>query len=421
MKRWPHRNHEKAIIERQSTIRGRPTWQEEDECLFDWAVSTEKLKPFQECLTGQMVIPVGIVGPASISFGEYTWHDHVLKETTRYINDDIFIPLAHTEGGLSASMQRGIYALNQAGGITTYLLNDEMTRDSAFLFSNTVEAIDFSRLVTKHENSLREWVNDPFNPLKEKLDKNKTAPLSSHARLLGITTRVVGPVCHVLYRFFTDSATGPNMITRGAYALNAEIAARFPHVYPQKVILEANLGGDKKPSYEYFHGGHGKTVVATAKLSKKIVERIFRISLSDLRDLEWVGLHGAHASGMQSFAFTPASAIAAIFAATGQDLGMVGTSSMAQGTVRVTDAEVVFTIQFGGIEVGTVGGGTSLPHAQGYLRMMGCLGQQGSSQRLAQIVAAAALALEVSASASMASRGSENFFQAHHERGGHRV
>ena len=37
-------------------------------------------------------------------------------------------------------------------------------------------------------------------------------------------------------------------------------------------------------------------------------------------------------AGMQSVAFTPASAIAAIFAATGQDLGMVGTSSMAHGT-----------------------------------------------------------------------------------------
>ena len=38
--------------------------------------------------------------------------------------------------------------------------------------------------------------------------------------------------------------------------------------------------------------------------------------------------------------------------------------------------------------------------------------------RLAQIVAAATLALEISASAAMATAGSENFFQAHFERGG---
>ena len=38
--------------------------------------------------------------------------------------------------------------------------------------------------------------------------------------------------------------------------------------------------------------------------------------------------------------------------------------------------------------------------------------------RFAQIVAAAALCLEISASAAMATAGSANFFQAHHERGG---
>ena len=37
---------------------------------------------------------------------------------------------------------------------------------------------------------------------------------------------------------------------------------------------------------------------------------------------------------------------------------------------------------------------------------------------LMQIVAAAALCLEISASAAMATAGSENFFRAHHERGG---
>ena len=33
-------------------------------------------------------------------------------------------------------------------------------------------------------------------------------------------------------------------------------------VKPERAILEANMGGDKKPSYQYFHSGHGKTVIA---------------------------------------------------------------------------------------------------------------------------------------------------------------
>ena len=50
---------------------------------------------------------------------------------------------------------------------------------------------------------------------------------------------------------------------------------------------------------------------------------------------------------------------------------------------------------------------------------MSCAGA-GKVYRFAQIVAAATLALEISASAAMATAGSENFFKAHHELGGHR-
>ena len=147
------------------------------------------------------------------------------------------------------------------------------------------------------------------------------------------------------------------------------------------------------------------------------MRRVLRTTVEDMLELSWAGTHGAVASGMQSVAFTPASAIAAIFAATGQDLGMVGTSSMAHGTGRGVDGGIHGAIRFPGLEVGTVGGGTTLPHARRWLELLDCAGA-GRVYRFAQIVAAAALALELSASAAMATAGSENFFRAHHERGG---
>jgi hydroxymethylglutaryl-CoA reductase (NADPH) len=185
----------------------------------------------------------------------------------------------------------------------------------------------------------------------------------------------------------------------------------------ERVVLEANMGGDKKPSYEYFKEGHGKTVIAEATLTDEAIRRVLRTTPEDLEALAWVGTHGAVASGMQSVAFTPASAIAAVFAATGQDLGMVGTSSMAHGTGRRVEGGLHVSVRFPGLEVGTVGGGTTLPTAREWLALMGCDGA-GKVYRFAQIVAAAALALEISASAAMATAGSENFFRAHHERGG---
>jgi hydroxymethylglutaryl-CoA reductase (NADPH) len=179
------------------------------------------------------------------------------------------------------------------------------------------------------------------------------------------------------------------------------------------------MGGDKKPSFEYFQQGHGKTVIAETTLTEAAIGRVLRTTRADLEELAWAGTHGAVASGMQSVAFTPASAIAALFAATGQDLGLVGTSSMAHGTEQHVDGGLHVAIRFPGIEVGTVGGGTTLPDPKRWLELMGC-GGPGKVYRLAQLVAATALALEISASAAMATAGSENFFRAHFERGGMR-
>jgi hydroxymethylglutaryl-CoA reductase (NADPH) len=90
---------------------------------------------------------------------------------------------------------------------------------------------------------------------------------------------------------------------------------------------------------------------------------------------------------------------------------------MAHGTGRRVDGGLHASIRFPGLEVGTVGGGTTLPYARSWLALLGCAGT-GKVHRFAQIVAAAALALEISASAAMATAGSEDFFRAHHERGG---
>ncbi|CAB1130145.1 Hydroxymethylglutaryl-CoA reductase [Candidatus Hydrogenisulfobacillus filiaventi] len=417
---WPHRNHPAAIARRQEVLRARTGWQEEDERIFRWSVPTEGLAPFQECLTGEMVLPVGVVGPLEVELGRYHMEpDGRLVEEGR-TRESVFIPLAHTEGGLSASMLRGMRAASAAGGIRTYVLGDRMTRDSAFVFAEPRQAVALAAWAKATAPDLIAWINDPDNPLRQERDAGGRRLLSAHARLHEIESRVVGPVCHLLYRFTTGDACGPNMITRNSYVLNREIAARIAPLglEPRHIFLEANLGGDKKPSYAYYAGGHGKTVVAETVLPVEVIARQLHVGPEDLERLEWTGIHGAHASGMQSFGFTPASAVAAIFAATGQDLGMVGTSSMAHGTLnRTPDGGIAFSIELGGVEVGTVGGGTGLPHARSYLRLMGCEGP-GSAYRLAQLVGAAVLALEISASASMASHGSENFFRAHWQRGG---
>ena len=395
--RWPRKNDADSIRVRQEALG------------LQGLVTSVDLEPFAEAaesVTGVAVIPVSVVGPLAISLGDYALDDAGAVVERRRAQADVYVPLAHTEGGLSASIARGAKAAAESGGFKTHVLHDRITRASCFICNDTDEAVQFANWVEGELPALRAWLAESDDPL-----------LSRHAKLREVTTHVVGPMCHVLWAWTTGDAVGPNMMTRNSYALNMGYVMERAPVKPTRAILEANMGGDKKPSYQYFQKGHGKTVIAECTLSDDAIRRVLRTTSEDLEALAWAGTHGAVASGMQSVAFTPASAIAAIFTATGQDIGMVGTSSMAHGTGRRVDGGLHVSIRFPGLEVGTVGGGTTLPSARDWLASIDCAGG-GKVYRLAQIVAAAALCLEISASSAMARAGSENFFKAHHERGG---
>jgi hydroxymethylglutaryl-CoA reductase (NADPH) len=358
-----------------------------------------------ESVTGVAVIPVS-VAQIRILLGEYELsEDGDVVETGRG-DEEVVVPLAHTEGGLTASVQRGAKAAGLSGGIRTHVVADRITRASCFVCRDAGEALALAR-----------WIGDRVDDARAFLRDAGIPELSSYAVLREVKTHVVGPMCHVLWRFTTGDAIGPNMMTRNAYALNMAFVLPNAPVPIERALLEANMGGDKKPSYEFFQSGHGKTVIAEATLTDEAISRVLRTTPEDLEALSWAGTLGDVASGMQSVAFTPASAVAALFAATGQDLGMVGTSSMAHGTARRVEGGLHASIRFPGLEVGTVGGGTNLPTPHEWLTVLGCAGP-GTVYRFAQIVAATALALEISASSAMATAGSENFFRAHFERGG---
>jgi hydroxymethylglutaryl-CoA reductase (NADPH) len=403
LRRWPRKNDPASIKTRQEALDGRVEREVFEQDLTPWAKA-------QEALTGISVIPTAVIGPLTISLGDYelTEPEGQLVERGRS-TDEVFVPLAHTEGSMSDSLYRGARAAAESGGFRTEVLRDRITRASCFICRSAEEAAQLARWIDGELPAMREW-----------LAGKDEAWVSRWAKLREAETHVVGPMCHVMWAFTTGDAVGANMMTRNAYALNMGFVMERAPVKPERAMLEGNMGGDKKVSHRYFErGGHGKTVIAECTLTEDAVRRVLRTTVDDLLELSWAGTHGAVASGMQSVAFTPATAIAAIFAATGQDLGMVGTSSMAHGTGKRVDGGLNAAIRLPGLEVATVGGGTTLPYARSWLSLMDCAGP-GKVYRFAQIVAAATLALEISASAAMATSGSENFFRAHFERGGMR-
>ena len=313
--RWPRKNDQASIETRRAAMG-----------IADGLTTSIDLAPFAaaaESLVGVAVIPVS-AAPIELELGVYELSSEgAMIETGRGV-ETVRVPLAHTEGGLTASMTRGALA---AGTVHTYVLHDRITRASCFVCRDAADAVTLSR-----------WVEEELPAMQAWLASSNDVSLSKRAKLREVKTHVVGSMCHVLWAWTTGDAVGPNMMTRNSYALNMAYVMQRAPVKPERSILEANMGGDKKPSHEYFQSGHGKTVLAEAFLSDEQLRRVLRTTAEDLEALSWAGTHGAVASGMQSVAFTPASAIAAIFAATGQDLGMVGTSSMAHGTGRRTSA-----------------------------------------------------------------------------------
>jgi hydroxymethylglutaryl-CoA reductase (NADPH) len=403
LRKWPRKNDPESIRARQEALDGRVEREVFEHDLTPWVKA-------QEALTGISVIPTAVIGPLTISLGEYelTEPEGKLVERGR-TTAEVHVPLAHTEGSMSDSLYRGARAAAESGGFRTEVLADRITRASCFVCGSTEEAAALAR-----------WLDGELPKMRDWLGARDEEWVSKWAKLREVETYVAGPMCHVMWAFTTGDAVGANMMTRNAYALNMGYVMEHAPAKPQRAMLEGNMGGDKKPSHRYFErGGHGKTVVAECTLTEDAVRRVLRTTIDDLLELSWAGTHGAVASGMQSVAFTPATAIAAIFAATGQDLGMVGTSSMAHGTGRRVGGGLNAAIRLPGLEVATVGGGTTLPYARSWLALMDCAGP-GKVYRFAQIVAAATLALEISASAAMATSGSENFFKAHFERGGMR-
>src|SRR4029077_20823299 len=79
--------------------------------VFDWPRPQEDFTGFVEAMTAHVVLPVSVVGPLQLNLGRY----HIDERDGQVVEDgrdveEVFIPLAHSEGGLSASMQRGIAA-----------------------------------------------------------------------------------------------------------------------------------------------------------------------------------------------------------------------------------------------------------------------------------------------------------------------
>src|SRR5205823_14164198 len=116
-----------------------------------------------ESVTGLVSIPVS-VAQLAVSLGEYELsEDGEVVETGR-TDEEVVVPLAHTEGGLTASVQRGARAIAESGGCRTYVIADRITRASCFVVKDAADALVLPRRIDGAAPAMPEFLRTADSP-----------------------------------------------------------------------------------------------------------------------------------------------------------------------------------------------------------------------------------------------------------------
>jgi NADP-dependent 3-hydroxy-3-methylglutaryl-CoA reductase len=331
---------------------------------------------------GAVEVPVGVAGP--------------LLFRGRAARGVLYAPFATTEGALVASASRGATAVTAAGGVRTRVLAQRMTRAPVFEFGGVGEAARFA-----------EWVAAQLPALRARVRE-----VSRHARLVAVTPVVIGRAAHVLFAYTTGDAAGQNMTTAATWHAMRWALDQLPALglHPARALVEGNLSGDKKLCLAAAPRGHA--VRAACVLDGATLRRWLKVDAAGLLAAHALLRAGADRAGMVGRCVNAANVVAAVFAATGQDVACVHESARAElALAPAPGGGVRARLDLPGLVLGTVGGGTHLPAQRALLALMGCTGD-GSAARLAEVVAGFALALDLSTLAALAT----GEFAAAHER-----
>ena len=327
---------------------------------------------------GAAQVPLGIAGP--------------LKVNGEYARGAFYIPLATTEGALVASINRGCSVCTQSGGVTVAVMQDEMTRAPVVKAKTLKEA-----------KRLADAVKTPELFAEMKAAAGTT---TRHGELLRVDPYVVGRSVFLRLAFDTKDAMGMNMVTIASDAVMRRLEKQFD---VKLVALSSNMCTDKKPAAINVTEGRGRTTVAEVIVPRRIVVERLRSTPEDMCDVNYRKNFLGSARAV-SFGFNAhvANVVAAMFIACGQDPAHVVEGSNAITSVEMEGEDLHFSVSYPSLPMGTVGGGTGLATQGECLNILGVRGSGdppgSNAKKLAEIVAAAGLAGELSLLGALASQ-----------------
>ena len=322
-----------------------------------------------ENIKGPFVLPLGEAGPLELNGRSYK------------------IPLVTTEACLVASVNRGAKAIRESGGASALAKRIGVTRAPVYKFPEAVDAAHLQR------------------QLEEDRDKLDAIVATTSRFLKYLRSEVLVSEGYVYVKHFFDSkdAMGMNMATIASRAIadnyfKAEFGARL-------IAVSSNFCSDKKASLVVQKEGRGIHVEAEARISKEVLETVLKCDLSSTKEVyESKIVHGSDLAKAPRNAHH-ANMVAAFFLATGQDAVHIVEGSMGQTKMEFFEQELLISVTLPAAMLGTVGGGTGLPHAKAALQSIGLKGSETpgeSAMELATVLAGAVLCGELSLMASLA-------------------
>jgi len=328
-----------------------------------------------EIVVGYVPIPVGIVGPLKL-------------------NDKlVHIPMATTEGCLVASTNRGCKAISAGSGAMSTIVRDGITRAPCLRMSSAKEACELKLWCEEQDN---------FSEMKKAFEST-----TSFGKLLSADPTVAGKNVYLRLKCSSGDAMGMNMVSKGSLAVVDLLREYFPSL--TLVALSGNMCTDKKAAATNWIEGRGKSVVVEALIPERIVRTILKTDIATLvsTNLQKNLIGSAMAGAVGGFNAHASNIVTAVFLATGQDPAQNVESSNCITLMEEVDGNLWISCTMPSIEVGTVGGGTSLPAQSSCLKVVGCKGGASTpganAKQLAHVVAAATMAGELSLIAALAS------------------
>ncbi|MCC7570535.1 3-hydroxy-3-methylglutaryl-CoA reductase [Candidatus Micrarchaeota archaeon] len=319
---------------------------------------------------GGASIPIGFSGP--------------IKITGEYAKGEFFVPMATNEAALIAGNNRGVQAINLSGGINTVITKNCMTRAPVVELGSIGKA--------------KELVEE-INKKAELYEEMKKAVEPGFTKLIDVNAFQMGRRVWIRNVFDTSNAMGMNAVTKHSAAIIKKIQELRKGV--KLIALSGNMCTDKKASHVNVLLGKGKAVEGEVVFPREVIEKVWKttpeamIKVNDIKNWQGSALSGT----ITGFNANAANPIAAFFAATGQDLAHVATSSTCFNVLEIDENKNLrYNISLPNLEVGSLGGGMFFGTAKECLSMIGCSDKddgQTNAKKVAEILTAVVAAQEI--------------------------